>query len=1005
MTKMTSFFFFFLQFLTLLFNVKSQEQSILLRLRQQWQIQPPLNQWRPSSSAAPFSHCTWPGVTCANNSVTGLNFNSINIAGTVPPFICDLKNLVSLDFGNNSLVGGFPNLYNCSKLQSLDLSQNYFVGLLPPDIDRLSQLTFLNVAGNNFTGDIPPAIGRLQQLTSLGLHQNLFNGTFPPEIGNLLNLEFLYMAYNPGFLPSSLPSNFTQLKKLKKLWISQSNLIGEIPEMIGEMAALELLDLSENGLTGNLPSSLFTLKNLSILYLQKNKLSGEIPEVIETLNLNQIDLSDNNLTGKIPDGFQKLEKLSVLSLFWNQLSGEIPQGIGRLPALTVFKLFDNNLSGAIPPEMGLHSALVEFDVSSNRVTGRLPEHLCNGGMLVGVVASNNNLTGELPDSLGNCSALRVVKISRNSFSGKIPDGMWTGFNLTTLTVSENLFTGELPHEVSSNLSRLEISNNMFSGKLPTGASWRNLVVFNASNNLFSSAIPREMTASPSLTTLLLDRNQLNGSLPSDIISWKSLNTLNVSRNELSGEIPVEIASLPALNQLDLSDNKFSGEIPPQLGSLRPTFLNLSSNHLTGDIPTGFENLAYNESFLNNPGLCTTSSFLSLNLCNSRPEKANKESTKSVVALVASVLAAAVAVALLISFLVIRVYQKKKHSLNTSWKFTSFQKLSFTESDILSKLTESNRIGSGGSGKVYCVPINTSGILVAVKKIWNDRKLDQKLDKEFRAEVDILSSIRHVNIVKLLCCISNDDSKLLVYEYLERRSLDQWLHMGKRAPNVSGPASQTNLEWPVRFKIAVGAAQGLSYMHHDCFSPITHRDVKSSNILLDSDFNAKIADFGLARMLINQGETTESSVAGSFGYMAPEYAQTAKVNEKVDVYSYGVVLLELTTGKEADYGDENTSLADWAWRHLSEGKPVGDALDEKIKQSSNLDEMGIVFKLGVKCTSKMPSARPSMKQVLQILIQCRHPVVYGVKNAEREYDATPFLLNSKRVHSMDSDDNV
>jgi serine/threonine protein kinase len=214
--------------------------------------------------------------------------------------------------------------------------------------------------------------------------------------------------------------------------------------------------------------------------------------------------------------------------------------------------------------------------------------------------------------------------------------------------------------------------------------------------------------------------------------------------------------------------------------------------------------------------------------------------------------------------------KRKHGLDLTWQLTSFQRLNFTESDILSGIRENNMIGSGGSGKVYRVAVNPSSDIVAVKRIWNNKKPEQKLEKEFLTEVKILSSIQHANIVKLRCCISSGHSKLLVYEYLENRSLDLWLHReSSRASTISGSAQHVVLDWPKRFQIAVGAARGLSYMHHDCSPPIVHRDVKSSNILLDSEFNAKIADFGLAKMLIKHGESaTMSAVAGSFGYIAP-----------------------------------------------------------------------------------------------------------------------------------------
>ncbi|KAF7813882.1 receptor-like protein kinase 5 [Senna tora] len=1013
MTNSTPFYFLlvfilFLGYANSQSELYDQEHAILLKLKEYLQNPSFLSHWTPSNS----SHCSWPEIQCSstpiNGSVIGLYLINTNITQEIPSFLCDLKNLTTIEFQWNYLPGEFPtSLYNCSKLEYLDLSNNYFVGKIPDDIDRLANLQFLSLNGNNFSGDIPASIGRLKELRTLQLSYCLFNGTYPDEIGNLSNLEVLYIYQNRLLLPSKFPSSFIQLKNMKDFQMFESNLIGEIPENIGEMVALEQLDLSVNNLTGQIPNGLFMLTNLSILYLFKNNLSGEIPEVVEALNLTILDLSENNLSGKIPEAFGNLHKLTGLNLGLNHFSGEMPESLGRLPSIIDFGVIFNNLSGTVPPEFGLHSPLRRFEIASNSFTGRLPQNLCYYGNLFRITAYNNKLDGEFPESLGNCSTLIELRVNQNELSGNIPSGLWASQNLSTLMINENKLTGELPETLPRNVSLLAISYNQFSGSIPAGiSSMINLVVFNASKNLFNGSISQELTSLSQLTNLLLDRNQFSGSLPSEFISWKSLKELNLSQNQLSGEIPDALGRLPVLSQLDLSENQFSGQVPSELSHLPITNFNLSSNHLTGRIPSGFENLIYANSFLNNSGLCSDMAGLNVTLCNSgsgSQQQSSKGSSVSLALIIGLAVVAFIAAFLLLLF-IIRVYRRRKQQLDTSWKLTSFQRLSFTESNIVSSMTDQNIIGRGGHGTVYRVAVALIGY-VAVKKICSNRKLDQKLENAFLAEVEILSSIRHTNIVKLLCCISNGDSMLLVYEYMDNRSLDRWLHKKRVSlPVVSGSVPNDVLDWPKRLHIAIGAAQGLSYMHHDCSPPIIHRDVKTSNVLLDSMFNAKVADFGLARILDKPGELdTMSAVVGSFGYIAPEYIQTTRINEKIDVYSFGVVLLELTTGKEANYGDEHSSLAEWAWRHVQVGGDVEDILDKEIKEACYMDAMCSVFKLGVMCTATLPASRPSMKDVLQRLLRCGDPFGFGDNKKVGIFEVVPLLKNSKRESRLDIDD--
>ncbi|CAM8966530.1 unnamed protein product [Rhodiola kirilowii] len=980
-------------------HLTSDETTTLLSLKTQLEHPPSLSHWSPSST----SPCNWPEITCndSNTTVTGLNLKDKNITHPIPPILCNLKNLTFLDLSYNFIPNTFPNfiLTNCTNLHYLDLSMNYFIGPIPSHIDQLTQLTYLDVGANNFSGDIPSSIGKLKSLKTLYMYQNEFNGTYPAEIGELESLEVLGLAYNDKFVPASVPVNFSKLKKLRYLWMTDTNLIGAIPESIVNCSALEHLDLSSNRLTGLIPDGIFQLQNLTILYLYHNELSGQIARNVSCFNLVELDLGINELNGSVPDGVGNLRILELLNLFSNRFTGEV-LFLAELTALKNIRLFRNNFSGLIPQDLGSKSLLEAFEVSDNQFTGPLPKNLCAGGVLTGVVAFSNRLSGEIPESLAKCTSLRTVQLYNNSLTGRVPKGLWSLENMSMLMLSDNMLTGELPEELAWNVTRLEISNNRFSGRIPVGSGkWMNLIVFQASNNEFSGEIPNELTNLSRINTLALDGNNLSGALPTEIRSWKMLNALNLSRNHLAGEIHASLASLPDLIYLDLSENKLSGEIPTQLGNLRLNSLNLSSNKLSGQVPYQFENPAYDSSFLHNPSLCSRSSALNIPVCDALSGKGhNRLSSGNLALLILGIVVAAVMILVLALYLK-RDYKKKKFTRElAAWKLTSFQRLSFTEANIISSMVERNLIGCGGSGQVYKVSTGRLGEFVAVKRIWSS-KVDRDTEKEFLAEVEILSCIKHCNIVKLLCCVSSESSKVLVYEYLENQSLDKWIHKRRRDISVADMAAPVVLDWPTRLQIALGAAQGLCYMHHDCSPSVIHRDVKSSNILLDAEFKARIADFGLAKILAKDGQpNTMSSIAGSFGYFAPEFAYTRKVNEKIDVYSFGVVLLELVTGREPSDGDEHTCLAEWAWKHYSNGKSVESPLDQDVVAGCYSDEMATIFNLGLVCTNSLPAMRPSMKEVTQILRKCATAGDPEGKKVVYENDIAPLLGKASYVSS-------
>ncbi|TVU33168.1 hypothetical protein EJB05_24954 [Eragrostis curvula] len=959
--------YFLVVFLTTSFTSQSTmaqldavEHDTLLKIKNDWGSPSALSSW----SSMNRTYCSWKGVSCDNGHVTALSFPSFNISNPIPPSICSLTNLSYIDLSYNNLTGEFPTaFYSCLALQYLDLSNNGFSGSLPADINKLSPgMQHLNLSSNSFTGSVPAGIAGFPKLKSLVLDTNSFNGSYPSvAISNLIDLETLTLASN-AFTPGPVLEEFGKLMKLKTLWLGGMNLTGTIPDSLSALTELTLLDLSQNKLHGEIPAWILKHQKLQYMYLYANSFTGGIGPNITAINLLELDVSTNWLTDPIPETIGNLKNLKLLYLYFNKITGPVPASVGLLPNLTDLRIFNNMLSGPLPPELGKHSPLGNLEVSNNFLNGTVPDTLCYNKKLYDIVLFNNNFSGPFPSVLGNCTTVNNIMVHGNNFTGEFPEQVWWAFpGLTNVMIQNNDFTGVLPTVISSNISRIEMGNNRFSGLVPSSAP--GLQSFKAENNEFSGSLPADMSGFANLTDLDLAGNRISGSIPPSIRALGRLTYLNLSGNRITGELPAAIGLLPVLTILDLSDNELAGEIPPEFNHLHLSLLNLSSNQLTGVVPESLQSQAYEAAFLRNRGLCATVNMnLKLEAC--RVGRRNQMSTG--LTILFSALAGVTLIGIVGCLVILR--QKKRQQDLTVWKMTPFRKLDFTEGDVLTKLREENVIGSGGAGKVYRVHLGRGGAgkVVAVKRLWRRGKADEKLDREFESEVKVLGDIRHSNIVSLLCCISGDDhTKLLVYEYMENGSLDRWLH--RRESLVGAPEP---MDWATRLGVAIDAARGLSYMHHECAQPIMHRDVKSSNILLDPGFRAKIADFGLARILVKSGEPESVSVAGgTFGYMAPECGRGAKVNEKVDVYSFGVVLLELATGRVANDGGAECGLVEWAWRRYKAGGQLHDVVDAGIRDKAAFVQDAVaVFVLGVICTGDDAASRPSMKQVLQQLLR-------------------------------------
>ncbi|XP_010518800.1 PREDICTED: leucine-rich repeat receptor-like serine/threonine-protein kinase BAM1 [Tarenaya hassleriana] len=913
------------------------------------------------------SFCGWAGVTCdaSRRHVISLDLSGLNLSGTLSSDIAHLRLLQNFSVSANQISGPIPpEISSLFGLRYLNLSNNVFNGSFPDELSAgLVNLRVLDLYNNNLTGDLPVSVTNLTQLRHLHLGGNYFAGRIPAAYGSWPVIEYLAVSGNE--LVGKIPPEIGNLSTLRELYIGYYNAFEDgLPPEIGNLSELVRFDAANCGLTGQIPPEIGKLQKLDTLFLQVNGLSGPLTPELGTLPiLESMDLSNNMFVGEIPASFAQLKNLTLLNLFRNKLHGAIPEFIGDLPELEVLQLWENNFTGSIPRKLGENGKLQLLDLSSNKLTGTLPPNMCSGNNLQTLITLSNFLFGPIPDSLGECESLTRIRMGENFLNGSIPKGLFGLPKLTQVELQDNYLTGEFPvtGRVAFNLGQISLSNNQLSGPLPpTIGNFSGVQKLLLDGNKFTGLIPQQIGKLQQLSKMDFSHNRFSGRIAPEISQCKLLTFVDLSRNELAGEIPNEITGMRILNYLNLSRNHLVGPIPASISSMQSlTSVDFSYNNLSGLVPgTGQFSYFNYTSFLGNSDLCGPY----LGPCKDGVAKGTHQSH------VKGPLSASMKLLLVLGFLIcsiafaiaaiIKARSLKKASESRAWRLTAFQRLDFTCDDVLDCLKEDNIIGKGGAGIVY-KGLMPSGDQVAVKRLPVMTR-GSSHDHGFNAEIQTLGRIRHRHIVRLLGFCSNHETNLLVYEYMPNGSLGEVLH-GKKGGH---------LHWDTRYKIALEAAKGLCYLHHDCSPLIVHRDVKSNNILLDSNFEAHVADFGLAKFLQDSG-TSEcmSAIAGSYGYIAPEYAYTLKVDEKSDVYSFGVVILELITGRKpvGEFGD-GVDIVQWVRKMTDSNKEsVVKVLDPRLS-SVPINEVMHVFYVAMLCVEELAVERPTMREVVQILTE-------------------------------------
>ncbi|XP_077249503.1 uncharacterized protein LOC143889196 [Tasmannia lanceolata] len=919
-------------------TANSVEAEALLGWKASLLNQAPLNSWS-LHNAINKSPCNWRGIACNHvGSVTQINLTAVGLQGKLYNFkFSSFPKLAHLDLSNNALSGTIPStLGNLSNLVTLYLHSNKLSGTIPKEIANLKNMADLRISYNILTGSIPSTIGNLTNLVRFYLHHNKLSGTIPKEIGYLKNMADLEMSYN--ILTGSIPSTIGNLTNVTHLYLGKNSLSGSIPKEIGYLKNMVDMEMSYNILTGSIPSAIGNLTNLVTLYLNNNNLSGPIPEEIGYLkNMADLEMSYNILTGSIPSTIGNLTNLAFLTLSHNQLSGPIPKSWSNCTYLTSVYIQGNQLSGNMSEDFGVCPNLTYINLS------------------------HNCLSGELSPTWAKCKSLTSLKFSGNLIAGKIPPEFGQLIQLALFDLSSNLLVGEIPKELGSltALYNMSLNGNQLSGRIPSEmGKLSNLEILDLSANKLSGSIPEQLEDCSKLHSLNLSRNHLNGSIPFQIGNLAELQImLDLSFNMLTGEISPQLQKLHMLEILNLSHNRLSGSIPSSLENmLSLTSIDLSYNNLVGSLPNS---KAFQQgTFLGNKGLCGKAQ--GLQPCNSKPINIGEPKKRhNVIILIILPLLSALFLLLLafgISFffcLRSRNAEGQRNERNKDlfsiWNWDGC--ISYEDIiDATEEFDDRYSIGEGGYGRVYKAYLPT-GQTVAVKKLHKLEDGEQIDQRSFRNEVRALTEIRHRNVVKLYGFCSHRRCMFLIYEYIERGNLANILSSDKGA---------MELDWVKRVNIIKAVAHSLSYMHHDCDPPIVHRDISSKNVLLDSEFEAHVSDFGTARILMPDSSNW-TELAGTRGYVAPELAYTMRVTEKCDVYSFGVLALEVIMGRHP--GDIISSLLTSS-SEVGQNLRLKDVLDPRLPNPEDQveNEVFLAVSLALACVNANPQTRPPMQHI-------------------------------------------
>ncbi|XP_018512326.1 probable LRR receptor-like serine/threonine-protein kinase At1g56140 isoform X2 [Brassica rapa] len=833
------------------------------------------------------------------------------------------------------------------------------------------RITALKVYSRDVVGTIPDELWTLEHLTNLNLGQNLLTGPLSPAIGNLIRME--WMTFGINALSGPVPKEIGLLTNLKMLSIGSNNFSGSMPAEIGSCTKLQQIYIDSSGLSGEIPLSFANLVELQRVWMMDLEVTGRIPEFIGNwTKLIVLRIVGTGLSGPIPSSFSNLTSLTELRL------GDISNGssslefIKDMKNLSILVLRNSNLTGEIPSDIGEYSSLREVDLSFNKLHGPIPSSLFNLTSLSHLFLGNNTLNGSLPTQ--KSQSLRNIDVSYNNFSGSLPS--WVSLPNSNFNLVANSFTLEgLDNRVLSGLNCLQKNFRCSGGKgiyynfsincggpditSVSGALYDkddadlgpSSFFVNAARRWAVSSIGRFAGSSNNRYTETL-LSQFTNTSDSELFQTARLSPSSIRYYGLELENGVYNVTLQFAEIQMTSSNSWTGfgrrrfDIYVQGRLVEKDF---DVRRTAG----GFTDRAVRREYKAN----VTENYLEVHLFWAGKGTCCIPIQGAYGPIISAVSAAAGLFSFLAGVVIFTIRQRRKpYTDDEELLSMEIKPYTFTYSELKSATQDfnlSNKLGEGGFGPVYKGNLK-DGREVAVKLL----SVGSRQGKgQFVAEIVTISTVLHRNLVTLYGCCFEGDHRLLVYEYLPNGSLDQAL-FGEKS---------LHLDWSTRFEICLGVARGLVYLHEEARVRIVHRDVKASNILLDSELVPKVSDFGLAKLYHGKKTHISTGVAGTIGYLAPEYAMRGHLTEKTDVYAFGVVALELVSGRpnsDEILDDEKKYLLEWAWNLHEKSREV-ELIDDRLSEF-NVEEVKRVIGVALLCTQASHSLRPPMSRVVAML---------------------------------------